>query len=804
MLLSALKDARAASVFALILLITAPAYSQDAAEASDPGAEAADNASETGEQAAPRKPNLKLDEITVTAQKRAEDVQEVPFSVTAISGETLKMSNMQNLTEATALLPNATIAASSSFSVIYVRGLGTAINDGFEQSVGLYIDGVYMSRPSYLSDAVFDIERIELLRGPQGTLYGKNTVAGALNITTGDPAYEWFGNADFQYTEAGGHRVRLVGNAPVIYDKLAVRIGFLDERSDGVVYNHTRELRELKQDRTGARARILFEPTSNLSIRFGGDYAKTEDDGVGFEVIQANNILTQTINPQFDPRFEGFPDRNSYMDTPGFLDRETYNANLVADYDIGEYTLTLVGGWSQFDEALLFDADLGPAPILWWDNADSYSQQSVELRLTSPPGEFEYVAGLYYFGSHYDAYTEFALFPDPDSTARILGISAIPDFLDPVIDLVTPLLGGLLSPILSVALSDKLIQSFDQKTATYSVFGQATWNPNPEWSLILGLRYHYEEKKVTLSQNYQKTGAVLRPLFEFDEYELNESRDETNVSPKVSVKYRYTPDVVFYATAAAGFKAGGFNPFAPDASRATFEQEKSWTFEGGVKTTLFDERLTFNAGYFYTKFDDLQISVLTGIGTTFFVDNAAQATTHGFEWETRFVPIEGGLMTFSGAWLSAFYDDFEEGPCMAERNPVQLVIDAVDDPGFCDLSGERLVRAPEWEISVTYNQIVPVAWGIGLLGGFDMNYQASHFTDIDLDPGTFQKGYVLLNARLGLIDTDDQRWVLVLNGKNMLNAKVIGGATDAPLQGGTFFGIVAPGRFYTLELRLTL
>jgi len=751
-----------------------------------------------------RQPNLKLDEITVTAQKRAEDVQEVPFSVTAVSGETLKMSNMQNLTELTALLPNATIATSASFSVIYVRGLGTAVNDGFEQSVGVYIDGVYMSRPSYLSDAVFDIERVELLRGPQGTLYGKNTVAGALNITTGDPAFEWFGNLDLQYTEGGGHRVRAVGNAPIIDDKLAVRIGFLDERADGVVHNLTRGLSEFGQNRTGARIRFLFTPTSDLSIRFGGDYSTNDDRGTGFEVIAANNFLTQTINPQFDPRFEGEPNRRSYLDTPGFLARETYNFNMVTDWDIGEYTLSLVGGWSKFDEALLFDADLGPAPFLWWDNEDSFTQYSAELRLTSPPGEFEYVAGLYFFGSAYDAYTEFVFFPDPAATERILGISGIPAFLDPLLDPLIPLLGGLLDPILSTALSDRLFQTFDQKTATYSAFAQATWNPNDQLALILGLRFHFERKKANIVQNYEKTGIVLQSLFEIEEYNLSQTRDETNVSPKVSLKYRFTPDVVGYATAAAGFKAGGFNPFAPDMNRATFEQENSWTFEGGLKTTLFDERLTFNIGYFYTKFSDLQISVLTGIGTTFFVDNAASATTHGVEWETRFVPIEGGLMTFSGAWLSAFYDDFEKGPCKAERNPAQLALNYLEPDVFCDLSGERLVRAPDWEISATYTQVIPIVWGIGLLAGFDLNYQSSHWTDIDLDDGTFQEGYVLLNARLGLVDTDYQRWVLVLNGKNMLDEQVVGGATDAPLQGGTFFGILAPGRFYTLELRLTL
>ncbi len=751
-----------------------------------------------------RQPNLKLDEITVTAQKRVEDVQEVPFSVTAVSGETLKMSNMQSMTELTALLPNATIASSASFSVIYVRGLGTAVNDGFEQSVGVYIDGVYMSRPSYLSDAVFDIERVELLRGPQGTLYGKNTVAGALNITTGDPAFEWFGNLDLQYTEGGGHRVRAVANGPIIDDKLAVRIGFLDERADGVVHNHTRDLSEFGQNRTGARIRFLFTPTPDLSIRFGGDYSMNDDRGTGFEVIAANNFLTQSISPQFDPEWEGQPDRNSYLDTPGYLDRDTYNFNLVADYDIGEYTISLVGGWSKFEEALLFDADLGPAPFLWWDNADTYSQYSAELRVTSPPGEFEFVGGLYFFGSHYDAYTEFVFFPDPAATERILGISGIPQFLDPLIDPLLPLLGGLLDPVLSTALSDRLFQLFDQKTITYSVFGQATWNPTEELALILGLRFHFERKKANIDQNYEKTGIVLQSLFEIEEYSLQQTRDETNVSPKVSLKYRFTPDIVGYATAAAGFKAGGFNPFAPDPGRSTFEQENSWTFEGGLKTTLFDERLTFNVGYFYTKFSDLQISVLTGIGTTFFVDNAASATTHGVEWETRFVPIEGGLMTFSGAWLSAYYDDFETGPCMAERNPAALLLDAVNDPGFCDLSGERLVRAPKWEISATYTQVIPLYWGIGLLAGFDMNYQSSHFTDIDLDPGTFQDGYVLLNARLGLVDTDYQRWVLVLNGKNMLDELVVGGATDAPLQGGTFFGILAPGRFYTLELRLTL
>ncbi|MEN8722354.1 MAG: TonB-dependent receptor [Alphaproteobacteria bacterium] len=742
----------------------------------------------------PKARNMRLEEIVVTAQKRSQNVQEVPISVTALSGEALREMNIQGVTELTIAMPNATLAVSPSFSTIYVRGIGTGLNDGFEPSVGLYVDNIYMGRQSYLNDALMDIEVVELLRGPQGTLFGKNTVAGALSFTNTIPNYEWFMTLDVMRGTDNNRRISFAGNAPVWDDKIALRLSAQHHKSDGAIFNAKRGIGVLRNDKNGARLKARVDLTPDLYVTAAAEYSLVKDNGPGFELLKGNG-QTEILFSPFDPTYEEEPNRVSHLDSDSYSERETVGGNFNVFWDLGGHEVALIAGFNEFTEILKYDSDASPIPILTWDNDDDYTQWQAELRLVSPPGKFEYVGGLFYFGNQYDAFTEFRQFDDPNVPGALLNGALGQEFSDALSAVFDPLTGGV-APLTDIITADGLFANFSQSTETLALYAQATYRPWSWLELIAGVRGHYEQKEATISQEFEKTGVVLNAAFGTVEYDFTGDKTEKNVTPKVAVRYLVNDDINIYATIGKGYKAGGFNPTAPDPSKAVFDEETSWTYEAGLKSEWFDGRMTANFALFRTEFTDMQISVLSGAGEAFFVDNAASSTVQGFEWEFKGIPWAGNTVTFAGGYLHAYYDNFEKGPCQAGEEG--------NAEGFCDMSGERMVRAPKWDIMASLTQLIPLGnLPFGAFVGFDTAMQTEHFTDQDNDINTQQKTYYILNTRVG-IGAEDQSWVLSINGHNVTDTMVLGGVTDVPLQEGAYFGIIAPGRFWTAELRLTL
>lgn len=780
-------------LFGLALaLFASAAFAQENTNPQDTAApvEATESeAADAAEPAQPKKSKLSLDEIVVTAQKRKEDVQEIPFSVTAIGGETLREANVQDMTQLSNHLPNATVGATPTFSAIYVRGLGSSFNDGFEQSVGLYVDGIYMGRLSYLNDSLIDIDRIELLRGPQGTLFGKNTVAGALSVTTAAPQYEWAGRFDYLYGDRNTQRFDMMLNAPVADDKMAARLAIQRHDGEGWVYNPERQTDEIGNDKMTIKGKLLFEPLPNWDMTLGLEYSEISDTGSGLEIVKAT---TDTIGfyQMFNDQFEGDPNRTTWKDGPEGANRSTKGLNFTTNLEALNHTFTFIGGFSDFDDKALFDADVGPVPLITWDNQDLYQQWSMEARVLSEPGDFEYVFGAFAFGSDYDAFTELWLSPAMDFDTQILTSGQY--------DAIGELLASVLEPspsgeIIFTAQSDRLWQTFQQETISYAAFGQVTGRVLPWMQLVIGGRVNYEEKTARIKQEFEKTGAVFIAGFNVEEYDVVQTREESNFAPKVSVKIDLNDDIMAYGTIARGFKAGGFNPFAPNERETTYEQEKSTTYEAGIKSKLWDDRLVVNVGYFYTSFEDLQLSVLTGIGTSFYVDNAASAITKGIEWEIRFVPWEGGMISNAGGWLDARYDEFKKGPCQSTET--------ADSEGFCDRSGGELARAPEFEITTMITQVFPLPWwNMGVIVGADASFQTDHYLDGDLDPLAQQGAYMFINARFGILDLD-RNWSVMVNGLNVGDVDLRGTMQDLPLMAGSYFGIVGPKAQWNIELK---
>ncbi|MGB1087021.1 MAG: TonB-dependent receptor, partial [Alphaproteobacteria bacterium] len=745
-------------------------------------------------QSATRKPDLRLDEVIVTAQKRAEDVQDVPISVTAIGGEQIREMNLQGTTELTIVMPNATLAVSPTFATVYVRGIGTGLNDGFETSVGLYVDGIYLGRQTYLNDSLMDMEVVELLRGPQGTLFGKNTVAGALNITNTIPEYDFSAAVDLSYGEHNIRRGNVYVNMPVVDDKFALRFSGQWARSDGAIFNETRGVSELRNDKASVRLKARADFTEDLYMTAAIEASKVKDTGAGFELVKASDEQI-AFYQLFDPTTEAHANRVSHLDADNYAKRETFGGNINIFYSLNEYELAFIGGYNTFNEQYLYDSDASPFPLLSWDNDDEYSQWQAEVRLLSPPGRIEYVAGLFYFGNKYTGGTEFRQFDDENLVGTVAG-GVLPVPIETALSaLLIPLTGGVNS-LTDIVTQDALFAVFDQETHTYAAYTQITLRPWSWFEFVSGIRAHYETKEATIAQEFESTGAFLNAAFGTQEYDFAGSASETAITPKVVAKWLVNDDVNVFFTVGKGYKAGGFNPTAPDPSKTQFDEETSWTYELGVKSAWFDNRMTANVTGFRTEFRDMQISVLSGAGEAFFVDNAASSTVQGFEWEVKGVLWEGNMTIFGGGFLHAYYDDFRRGPCEAGEEG--------DADGFCDMTGERMVRAPKWDIMASFNQAFPLGnLPFGAYVGFDWVTQTDHYTDQDNDPNTLQDAYMVLNARFGIGDID-QNWSLSINGHNVLKEKIIGGITDTPLFEGSYFGIIAPEGAWIAEFRMNL
>ncbi len=788
---------RVGAAFALAGSINLSAIAQEAAPASEAqAAEApAEEVPEEAAQSATRRPDLRLDEVIVTAQKRAEDVQDVPISVTAISGETIREMNLQNTTELTIVMPNATLAVSPTFATVYVRGIGTGLNDGFETSVGLYIDGIYMGRQTYLNDSLMDMEVVELLRGPQGTLFGKNTVAGALNITNTIPQYDFSATLDASVGEKKYRRGTTHINVPIIDEKFAVRFSGQWGKSEGAIYNQTRDVHELKMDKYSGRLKARMDFNENLYMTAAIEASKVKDNGAGFELVKASDEQI-AFYQLFDDTTEARSDRVSHLDADNYAKRETMGGNVNIFYTMNDHELAFIGGYNTFTEQYLFDSDASPFPLLSWDNDDEYSQWQAELRLISPPGKIEYVAGLFYFGNSYTGGTEFRQFDDENLVGTVAG-GVLPVPLETALsDLLIPLTGGANS-LTEIVTKDALFAVFDQTTHTYAAYTQIKLRPWEWFEFISGIRAHYETKDATIAQEFESTGAFLTAAFGTQEYNFTGSASETAITPKIVAKWLIDDDSNLFFTVGKGYKAGGFNPTAPDPTKTQFDEETSWTYELGYKSAWFDNRMTANVTAFRTEFKDMQISVLSGAGEAFFVDNAASSTVQGFEWEVKGVLWEGNMMIFGGGFLHAYYDDFRMGPCEAGE-------EGELDDGFCDMSGERMVRAPKWDIMASFNQAFPLGnLPFGGYVGLDWVTQTDHYTDQDNDPNTLQDAYMVLNARFGIGDID-QTWSLSLNGHNILKEKIIGGITDTPLFEGSYFGIIAPDGAWIAEFRMNL
>jgi iron complex outermembrane receptor protein len=550
-----------------------------------------------------------LEEVVVTARRRAENVQDVPISITQVSGAQLAASGIGDFRELDGVVPNMvqTGLESNVSPTISIRGIGSdARNIGFESGVSMYVDGVYTGRPVSWMGELVDVDSIEVLRGPQGTLFGKNTIAGAINITTTKPSDKFRASGELELGDYSLVRATASLSGP-ISDKVFVGVsGFKTER-DGYQKNlfDGRDLWD-KND-YGGRIQLRFAPSDNLDILLEAD---------GLHEKLAPNVNT-VISGLGSTAANG--PRVVNINEPVFSERTIWGVNLNINYTLPNGgTLTSITAQRYNDVEFLSDDDGSPVPILFSDFLDEESQFTQEVRYASPSeGRFRYVVGAYYLRQTVD-------------TDRLSRAPA----------------GGLAPFDIDITMQAK-VQATD-----YAVFGQADYDLTDALTLTAGLRYTKIEKDVVVDL----VGSVPFGIISLTNHREDQEADA--VSPTLSLLYKVNENLNAYATVSRGFKGGGFNADFVSNPNLAFDPEYVTNYEGGLKFEGFGRRLRANVAVYHMDYEDLQVSIFSPLGG-FIIDNAATATINGVEFDMEAKPFPGLTLNAGVGYNDASFDKYD-------------------------------------------------------------------------------------------------------------------------------------------------
>ena len=726
-------------------------------------------------------------DILVTARRRAERLQSVPIALSVISGSSIAQTGAFNVNRLQQQLPSLQFYSSNPRnSAINIRGLGAPFgltNDGIEQGVGFYVDGVYIGRIGASTFDFVDVDRVEVLRGPQGTLYGKNTTAGALNITTRTPSF----TPEARVELSGGNYGFLQAKASVsgpITDTVAVRLSSSATTRDGTIYDVTSGTDLHRQRNLGVRGQILWKATDTLDLTLSGDFNVQNPlccvqyyARVGTTQRPLNRqyaaLAAASLNPRtgllgYAPPSTNPFDRVTDLDAGINSRQEIGGVSLVANWDVGFATLTSVSAWRYWDWQPQNDRDFVGLPITTVSqNPSQQKQYSQELRLASSgKNKFDYTVGAFFFNQHIDT-----------QGSQVQGPAASRFLLNPGANVVPGASGcqnpaaNACNPAILNGLTSTNTISFDN--TSFAVFGKLNWQAFDGFHIQPGLRVNYDKKKgsyvsvvttgsgsTTLNSDQSATLAPQSYPADFDAW---------NVSGDINVSYDFTPDIHAYATYAKSFKSGGINlsglPLnalgtAVDYSKATVNPEKVDAFEIGLKTQFLDRRLTLNLAAFWTEIGDYQATVNNGQLTVIrgYLANADKVRSRGFEFDASYRPSKRLNLYVNGAYTDAIYQRFTNAPCPPELSggtvttgtPGAAGVPGALSPVACDISGQRLPGISKYALAYGGEYNVPVGGSDGqVYVGYEGSYRSRFSSNPSPSTYTWIDGYSLSNFRLG-------------------------------------------------------
>ena len=738
---------------------------------------------------------LMLEEVTVTARRKEESLRDVPMSITAVSGDDVFKMNITDLENLQDALPNLSIVSSAlSAQRTYIRGQGSDTNQGFEQSVGWFVDGIYGGRGEQFKSPLFDVASVELLRGPQGTVLGKNIIAGAINIRTARPTDEFEGRVTALFTDETEEQKYEAVVSGALTDSLRGRLGLMYRSTDGWIENTATAAPDFgddmgAQDDQVARLSLDWTITDNLNAFFKAERSSADVKGIVNQIVinAASESQAAVIGSEDDLRLSNEStvltpcgveaSRNGRLagscalrgENGTFQEITSDNYVLQFDYDLEGYSISAISGWSEFDSERLLDSDYSNLTRLdnWQDQ--SFEQFSQELRVTSPIGHFlEWTAGLYYQDNEYVT-----------DNGNIIDAApgAIPSF--------------------------ELDRHFEQDSETKSAFAESTFNISEEFRFILGWRWTKEDKSfdkrygllnpetaqpLIASNGDADAGAIgfasailagawameAEPNVVNNVILTSGDRQENEHTFAGTLQYDWG-DSQLYANVAEGFKAGGFDEGGRMLQTAQFEPENALAFEVGGKFLLANGAANINVAIFHVQYEDLQVSVFDGVG--FQVGNAAESTSQGIEIDGRWQVTESIIIGGAAAYLDSEYDEYDTAPCTWLQS-------RVTSPCTQDLAGESTNFAPRYSGNLNVEYVTPVTDNLLFSARVDVSYRDSMFTQGDNDPLDELPSFTKWDARLSLGAIDDV-WSVALIGRNLSDETYALFSGDTPFVGGS-------------------
>lgn len=748
-----------------------------------------------------------LDQIIITAQKREENLQDVPITGTAFSGETLERAGLDDIAQVGNFVPNVQIDNTSPFSganslVAFIRGIGQsdfALN--FDPGVGLYVDGVYYARSLGAVVDLLDVEGVEVLKGPQGTLFGRNTIGGAINVRSRTPTYDFSADAELTVGRFNRTDVRGAANFPIVDGKLAASFAFSAKNRDGfqtrVPFEGPGSVNDAvliddingvdiagrdqgNENNTTFRMKLLWEPSSSARLIFSGDYGRSRENAGATTLLDTYSNIPgspnfRTISPALAPGapvlsdvYNGclvgaIPEPVCVVTTPGGP-QSFFNVNADAD-PFNDLT--------PFDDRFLTDdRDRSFATGNNFSNIDTWGasitiEQDIasDILLRSISAYREVDAS---FGQDIDISPltindpSFSVPQEQISQEIQLVGSSLSDRLEWLAGLYYFREEG--EPETQVIFGGGLVQFFSrnpQVNQSYAAFGQAAFDISQRITLTFGARVTRDEKRIDPEiRDLNAFNRFFLPLEFFpDQSDLTVQAPQTRreidftaFNPRTAIEFQATDDVLLFASYATGFKSGGFDlrPTAPVLELPTFDEENADSYEVGFKSTLFDSRLRLNATGFFVEYTDLQQIVQVGISP--FTENAATAEVYGAEVDFQAALTSKLLVTGTFGWTEAKFTE--------------------TDPGAVISTGSALQNTPQYNASLAVDYTQP----IGRLGTLDLHADWAFRSEVFNNPENtsllIQPSVNFVNARITYAEPSD-RWQLSVGGRNITNERAL-------------------------------
>ena len=768
-----------------------------------------------------------VDSIIVTAQKREQNLQDVPVVVTAVGAKLLQDTGVRDIKDLTILTPGLTVTSTSSeaSTTARVRGVGTVgDNPGLESSVGVVIDGVYRPRNGVGFGDLGEMERIEVLKGPQGTLFGKNTSAGVINVITKEPEFGFGASGEVTLGNYDAHGVAASVTGPLVGEKLAGRLYVAARERDGyndVIVGNGPSSRKQDADQNfyTVRGQLLFVPDDNATFRVIADYSRRDENCCGAVQIRTGPTagILALVSGQAAPlamTADPFA-RVAYSNRGAPAKIEDKGVSLQGDIDLPIGALTSISAIRQWRTDNGQDADFSLADLVYRNkdgtNYSQFTTYTQELRLAGKTDKFDWLVGAFLADERLETRTNFLYGNDYEQYLGRL-LSRSPANPAGVANFIALLLNR--APNTSFVGGQGLRDRYDQRATTIALFTNDTWHVTDAFEITAGLRYTSEEKKLDTFQTNTDggiaCGTALSPTGQariagivgaanaatvignlclpwanplFNGRGTHQERSDKEWGGTIKASYRFSPEVFTYASFARGYKGGGFNLDRTQSSNGlpsggsgvtpifdtSFPAEFVDSYELGVKNTLFNRTVLFNVSAFYQKFTDFQLN--TFLGTSFVVRSIPEVKSKGvdadFLW---FTPIHGLSVQSGFTYALTKYGD----------QPIP------NDPGnaLALLPGSRMSLAPKYSASGSLTYETPVGGDMKARFNIGAKYSSAYNTGSDLFPPKVQKAYTVVNGRVALGAADD-RWTVELWGLNLFNEKYYQVAFNGTLQGSS-------------------